>query len=435
MRATAITTDPRHYINALIPTLWHWYENNCLGIYTHQFLLYSIDKDGKSPLLLHLPYNSTLYNSQLSFINQVSKMSKKVLLGLAVVGGGLYYYDQNVLPIFTTDKKGAPIAVGNTKPSKDVRKEYGKLEDKAKDFGSQLKKTVDESVTDLKNKKESAVSSIKNSETYEKWSGKFEDYKDDVKVAADSLEKKPVGNKLAAKYIDLVNKLGETDDERLKELASATSERQQEIKKELAQSQRTWYSWLTGQKDEIKHDVKDKKDELAAKAEKEKNSWFNWGSEKADEAEKAAKDAKASVKAEKESWVNWGSAKADEAQQAAKNAEKDLKAEKDKWVNWGSAKSDEAQKAAKDAHQDAKDAYESLKKQVSDNFEAGKQRALDEYYRAKKNVEDLTKQAQERAGQVKSRVEDDEHLRRAKNDFQSALKNLKRFGNDLVDGK
>lgn len=391
-------------------------------------------------------------------------MAKKILLGLAVVGGGLYYYDQNILPIFTTDKKGAPIAVGQAKPSKEVRKEYGKLEDKAKDFGSQLKKTVDEGVTDLKNKKDSAISSIKDSDTYEKWSQKLEDYKGDVKVAADSLDDKPLANKLAAKYIDIVNKLGETDDERLKELPLATSARQQEIKKELAQSQRTWYSWFSGEKEELKSDIKNTKDDLAALAEKEKNAWFNWGSKKADEAQQAAENAKKDAKAEKDKWVNWGSNKADEAQRAAEDAKKDVKAEKDKWVSWGSNKADEAQKAAEDAkkdvkaekdkwvnwgsnkaneaqkavnnaQKDAKDAYESLKNAASENFEAAKQRALDEYYKAKKNVEDVTKQAQEKAKQVKGRVEDDEHLRKAKNDFQSAFTNLKRFGDNLVDGK
>lgn len=391
-------------------------------------------------------------------------MSKKVFLGLAVVGGGLYYYDQNVSPLFTTDKKGAPIAVGNAKPSKEVRQEYNKLEDKAKDFGLQLKKTVDEGAHDLKNKTDLAVSSIKNSDSYEKWSQKLEDYKGDVKTATDSLEDKPLPNKLAAKYIDLVNKIGETDDERLKELQSATSARQQEIKKELAKSQGTWYSWLTGQKDDLKEEAKDKKDELAAKAEKEKKAWFNWGSDKVDDAKQAAHDVKKDAQSEKDKWVNWGSkkvddakqaasdaekdakaekdkwlswgsSKADDAKQAAKDAEKDAKAEKDKWVNWGSAKADEAQKTAQDLHKDAKDALESLKNQVSESFEAGKQRALEEYYKAKKNVEDLTKQAQDKASQVKGRVEEDEHLRKAKNDFQSAFTNLKRFGADLVDGK
>lgn len=391
-------------------------------------------------------------------------MAKKILLGLAVVGGGLYYYDQNVLPIFTTDKKGAPVAIGQAKPSQEVRKEYGKLEDKAKDFGSQLKKTVDEGVHDLKNKKDSAISSIKDSDTYDKWSQKLEDYKGDVKVATESLEDKPLANKLAAKYIDIVNKLGETDDERLKELPLATSARQQEIKKELAQSQRTWYSWFSGEKEELKSDIKNTKDDLAALAEKEKNAWFNWGSKKADEAQqaaenakkdakaekdkwvnwgsskaddaqKAAEDAKKDVKAEKDKWVNWGSKKADEAQQAAENAKKDVKAEKDKWVNWGSNKAEDAQKAVNNAQRDAKDTYESLKNAASENFEVAKQRALDEYYKAKKNVEDVTKQAQEKAKQVKGRVEDDEHLRKAKNDFQSAFTNLKRFGENLVDGK
>lgn len=326
-------------------------------------------------------------------------MAKKILLGLAVVGGGLYYYDQNVLPIFTTDKKGAPIALGNIKPSKEVREEYHKLGDKAKDFGGQLKQKAKESVAELKEKKDSAVSSIKDSETYDKWALQLEDYSKEVKVATDSLENKALGNKLAAKYIDAVNKLGETHEDRLKDLASSTSARQQEIKKDLAKSKNTWFSWFAGEKEDLKNDAKKKTDELSAKAEKEKKAWFNWGS-----------------------------AKADEAQQAAVDAKNDVKAEKDKWINWGSAKVDEA-------HKDAKEAYETGKVQASESFESAKQRALDEYYKAKKNVEELTKQAQEHAQKVKGRVEEDEHLNKAKKDFQSAFSNLKRFGSDLVEGK
>ncbi|RKP32261.1 hypothetical protein METBISCDRAFT_21531 [Metschnikowia bicuspidata] len=352
-------------------------------------------------------------------------MSKKVFLGLALVGGGLYYYDQNVEPIFS---KRAAVPLG--KPSKEVRQESSKLEDKAKDFGSLLKKTADEGLSDLKNRTESAVSSIKNSETYNNWSTTLEDYKKDVKVAADNVEEKPLPNRLAAKYIDAINRIGQTDDKRLKELVSATSARQQELKGELAQSQSTWYSWLMGKQD----DAKQAKNDLASKAEKEKKSWLNWGSAKKDDAQNAAKDAEKILKAERDKWVSWGSSKAD-ALKAAKGTKQDLKAEKDRWMNWSSTKADEAKKAAQDAHKDASDAYYALKNQLSESFEAGRQRAITEYNRAKQNLDDLTNQAQARTIQPKNRVEDDGNLKRAKSEFQSALSNLKRFDSDLVDGK
>ena len=204
-------------------------------------------------------------------------MSKKVFLGLAVVGGGLYYYDQNVEPIFF---KRAAVSLG--KPLKKVRQPSSKLEDKAKDFGSLLKKTAEEGLSDLKNKTDSVVSSIENSQTYNNWSATLEDYKKDVKVAADNVGEKALRNRLAAKYIDAINRIGQTEDKRLKELVSATSARQQELKRELAQCESTWYPWLMGKQ----HGSKQVKNDLASKAEKEKKSWFNWGS-----AEKAAQDA------------------------------------------------------------------------------------------------------------------------------------------------
>ena len=165
---------------------------------------------------------------------------------------------------------------------KKVRQPSSKLEDKAKDFGSLLKKTAEEGLSDLKNKTDSVVSSIENSQTYNNWSATLEDYKKDVKVAADNVGEKPLPNRLAAKYIDAINRIGQTEDKRLKELVSATSARQQELKRELAQCESTWYSWLMGKQDGSKQ----VKNDLASKAEKEKKSWFNWGS-----AEKAAQDA------------------------------------------------------------------------------------------------------------------------------------------------
>lgn len=375
-------------------------------------------------------------------------MAKKLLLGLAVVGGGVYYYDRNVSPIFPRDSKGQPVAITNAKPSKEVRKEFSKLQEDSKDFGSQLKKTVNESVADVRQKTDSTVSSIKDSDMYNKWSKKLDSYLKDVQTAAEEIENKPLGNRLAAKYIRFVNSIGQTEDDKLKELASSTSSKQRELEKDLNKSKQSWSSWWSGKKSE----AEDKKDELATEAKRKKNSWIYWGEQKKSEAEdktdELTADAKKKknswiswgelkkdeAKQEKDSWVSWGEKKSDEAKKAAKDAKTDAESEKNKWVSWGSSKADEAEKAAKDASSDWKSTLEDSKKLLSSNLEAGKQKAIEEYNYAKKNLEDLTKQAQDRANGLWGKADED-HLQNAKNDFQSAFTNLKRYGSELVDGK
>ena len=73
-------------------------------------------------------------------------MAKKVFFGLAAVGGGLYLYDQNVLPIFPRDNKGNAFGVSQAGPPKELKQDFRKLGDDTRDLGSQIKKTVNGSV-------------------------------------------------------------------------------------------------------------------------------------------------------------------------------------------------------------------------------------------------------------------------------------------------
>lgn len=356
-------------------------------------------------------------------------MSKKFFIGLAAVGGGLWYYDQNVLPIFTRDSKGRPVGVRG-KPNEDLRKEFSKLDDKGREFGSQLKKTVNELVGDIRQKTDETVSQIKDLELYNKWSQKLDDYLKDVRVATEDVDAKPLGHRWAAKYIDFVNGLGQTKDDKLRELASATSSRQQQIKKDLARSEQSWSSWWSGKKSE----AEDTKNEFKSKAEREKQSWFSWGRAKKEEGKQELEDGKQRLEKEKNLWGSWANKKSDEAERSARDAKNDLKALKDSWTNWGSAKADEAERNARSARNDVRGNYEQLKAELGDNYEAGKQRALEEYYRAKKNVEDLTQLAKDKAGRLLNKEPtDDRHLRKAESDFLSAMTNLKKYGYDLVD--
>lgn len=358
-------------------------------------------------------------------------MSKKLFIGLAAVGGGLYYYDQNVLPIFSKDAKGRPVGI-KAKPSEDVRKEFSKLDDKALEFGLQLKKTYKESASEIRQKTNETVDSIKELDLYNKWSAKLDDYLKDVQRAAEEVDNKPLPNRLAAKYIDFVNDLGKTEDEKLRELQSATSSRQQEIKDDLARSKQLWSSWWSGKKDE----AADKTDELANRAEREKDLWLGWGRAKKNEAELKVNEGKRELEKEKNSWSSWALKKGDETERAARDAKADAKAEKDKWVNWGSSKADEAERRAKGTQADLRSNIDQQKKEFNENYEIGKRRAVDEYNRAKKQLDDLTQQAKDKANRVLGKAQDpvtDDHLHKAKLDFQSALTNLRKYGSDLVD--
>lgn len=142
-------------------------------------------------------------------------MAKKLFLGLAVVGGGVYLYDQNVLPIFPRDNKGHPVGVPHVSPPKELKQDFEKLGDDTKELGKQIKKTVNGSVEDIRHKTDDAVSSIKDSEVYNKWSQKLDSYQKDVRTEAEIIDNKPLPNKLAAKYIGLVNSIGQTEDEKI----------------------------------------------------------------------------------------------------------------------------------------------------------------------------------------------------------------------------
>lgn len=291
-------------------------------------------------------------------------MSKKLVAGLVVVGGGLWYYDQNVHPIFSNEdkfKQKVSNAKHQAQPSDDTTKELRKLDSKARDFGSQLKSTANKSTEEIRHKTDNAIDSVKESDLYKKWLKKLDSYTDDVQRAAEEVENKPLGPRLAAKYIDFVNRLGQTEEEKLKELASSNPSRQREIRAELDRSKQTWGEWWSGKKNKLD----DKAEQARRDAEQTKDSWLSWGQDKKDEAKK------------------------------------NLDQQGNEWSN---------------------------------TFEAGKQRALDEYYRAKKNLEDLTKLASEKANNAKNEVNpDDRYLTKAKDDFQSALGNLSKYGSDLVD--
>lgn len=327
-------------------------------------------------------------------------MAKKLLFGAALVGAGVYYYDQQVQPLFPRNEKTQvliaqpPVHVEQAARGADARAKQ--LGSQVRDLGSLVKKNVGVQAEAAEKKTNSVIASIKDSETYSRWSDKLDSYSQDVKVAAEEVDKKPWGNWLAVKYIDIVNRLGQTKEEKLNELASSTSARQQEIKKDLDYKETKWYSWWSGKKDDARAEA----DKLASTAEAEKKSWVRWGNKKADEVEKNAQDAKKTVEGERSKWLSWGRAKGDEAKQKTEQAQADLKL-----------------------------ALAQQQKDLTQSLEAGRARAIEEYYKAKGNLEDLAKQTGDKA----SELTDDARLQQARKDVESALANVKQYGANLVD--
>ena len=108
-----------------------------------------------------------------------------------------------------------------------------------------------------------------------------------------------------------------------------------------------------------------------------------------------------------------------------------MESKKNEWVSWGSSKAGEAQQAAKDGHKDLKATLNDQSQNLSENYEYAKKKAAEEYDAAKKNLDSWTQQAKDKANGVWSKA-DEEHLKRAGDDFQSAFANLKRFGEELT---
>lgn len=311
-------------------------------------------------------------------------MAKKLLFGAALLGAGVYYYDQQVQPILPRNASNQ-ISVA---PPAEVKKAARETEAKTKevgahvrDLGSLVKKTVGLQADAVEKKGNSVIESIKDTETYNRWSEKLDSYSQDVKTAAEEVDNKPLGNWIAVKYIDFVNRLGQTEDEKLKELASSTSARQQEIKKDLSKETR-WFSWWSDKKE----DARAKADDLAYRAEQEKKGWVNWGNDK-------------------------------------------VETEKNKWYKWGNAKKEEAKAKGEEAQADLKASLKHQQKELGQTFEEGKSRAVAEYNRARSNLEDLLKKTGDKA----SDLADDSRLRKAKKDLESAGESLRLYGADLVD--
>lgn len=295
--------------------------------------------------------------------------TSNVLLSLAAIGGGAYWYDQNVQPLWS---QRLPIAV-----QRQPQPLTSDIDKKSQELSKKFSKEKNE----LAAKTESTFDQIKNSNIVNTLTNSVGAQSP---TAAEKVEPaKSVPVKLVHSYIDAINSFGES-------VLSKLSAGDEDLRKRIEEDKSTWVNWLDGSKKKTEDKVAEAKD-----------SWFSWGNAKEAEAKKEATKAK-------ESWLGWGEEKKSELE-STKN---DLK-------DWNSRKVNEANKQLNETSD-----------KVSASLQAEKQRAIENYEAAKKNLDSFYQKVNNKL--FKSEKEQQDHLNKAKDDFNSSLTNLRKYGNDLV---
>ena len=182
----------------------------------------------------------------------------KILATGAIAAGGLYYYDQNVQPIFSRRK--VPPAPNSTYTST-----YGKQADPFEERTNELDLRVSTYKTPqqkkISQKAENAYDSIKHSSLVNKLSSKS----DELENKLDDHNKNALV-RLGDKYIDLVNK-------------------------------------VSGDGPISERELRERANRLQARADREASSWFNWFGAKKDEAGDRLDDARKHAEREKKKWL------------------------------------------------------------------------------------------------------------------------------------
>lgn len=362
----------------------------------------------------------------------------------AIAAGGLYYYDQNVQPIFTRKKVEPPHSTYTTAFSKQA----DPFEERKNELDLRVSNYKTAQQQKLSNKTEGAIDSIKNSALVSKLTSRSEELENKLDD-----RNKNAFVRLGDKYIDMVNKVSGEADLTENELRQRASDLHARAEKEA----NSWFNWFGVKKDEAGN----KLDNARQQAEKEKQSWFSWGNKKADEATDKLEAKKNDLSKEASSWSNWGAKKKDEAADKldkeasswsnwGSKKKDEIADEADKqassWSKWGSKKADEADKQLENAKKDwsstvedtkkaAEDQYNASKDALSSTYKQEKQRAIDQYNRSKQTLDDLTTSFSDKASALfkTPEPEKEEKLRRARADLKSSLQNLKSYGGDVID--
>lgn len=368
----------------------------------------------------------------------------KFLATGAIAAGGLYYYDQNIQPIFSRKKVPTP----NSTYTSTYGKQADPFEERANELGQRVSSYKTAQQKKLSENTENAFDSIKHSSLVNKLSSR-----------ADELENKWDDNdknvlvRLGDKYIDLVNKVSGEGPISEHELRN----RAERLKTRADKEANSWFNWFGAKKDE----AADQLDDAKKRAEQEKRSWFSWGQKKSDEAADKLEAKKKELNKEASSWTSWGQKKKDEAadkldkeasswsswgEKKKDEAANKLDKEASSWSSWGSKKKDEAANELESAKNDwsksvdetkkaAEERYNASKDALASTYNQEKQRAIDQYHRSKQSLDELTEAFSNKASALfkTPEPEKEEKLRRAREDLKSSLQNLKSYGGDVID--
>lgn len=319
----------------------------------------------------------------------MSRSTKYILGGLAVVGGGLYYYELQVQQVAHKRKtQHDGILSSFQKDDTDLRK-YGaekgyQIGDKLENLKSKannhledlnIPETVNGAISEVEKKKSQFTSAVadraqdlseyasdqsdkfklqskalydeahkndpgffgkllnKSSDKIDELDKKFDQFGKEVSQEIDHTlhDGKSVFVKLGDKYIDAVNHVGI-------KTHNAVNDAQLSLEQSADQAQRDW-----------NHQTK--------KLEKEADSWFKWGSDKKKEANAELNSQAKDLENQANSWFSWGSKKTEEGKNEAVNqynlakkdlesAKSDFKSSSKSWLGWGDKKSDELKSEA-----------------------------------------------------------------------------------------
>ncbi|KAL6454744.1 CSP37 37 kDa cell surface protein [Candida maltosa Xu316] len=302
----------------------------------------------------------------------------KYFLGAAALVGGVYYYDQKVQPILPR------------KQHQELAQHAQSIDNKANELNNKLTQKIDDGKDFIIQKTDSAVQQVKDSSIYKNVKQNTQDYKKSVEEATEQDTNALVAG--VRKYIDFINKLGEGKIETGTTQYSTVSPNVEVKEKSIFEG---WFG--SSDSDKLKNKANQAANDVKEAKEKAEEGFFNWNSKKLDELDAKSNDA-----------LNWTNKQIDYAS-----------AEFNKYYA-------QAQKDWTDSIDNLSKQWEDSKKSLNGKFDAEKDKAI-------KTVRDAKTQFEKTRDEVANDPYKKEKLDKAKDHFQSAVHNLKLFGDDIYN--
>lgn len=327
----------------------------------------------------------------------------KKVLPVAIVGAGLYYYDQNVDPIISRNfnksipnKAETPAAV-----KADYKRAKASVKENTDSFTSQVSKEVEQKYNQLESK---------TSELTSKLGDKLTDTKEQVQSSWNNLDLRPdtpfvkSGNPVrdgVATYIEKVNSYGN-------KLAGKTEEVKYEAKTQDYQN-----GWFNFGSSSNKKDLEKAYDVNKARALKQ----YEIAKNRLDEYKERFKDM-STMSPEEKQFYHDAQKDFDNSlykmksygEDVIEDLNKSMEEAKNSWFSWAGRKQDKLQRE-----------YDQQKAEANRQYEA-----------AKKHLDDLTTQIQ-KSNPFKTKSEQDQHLEAAKDNLNKSYQHLKQYGSGLIE--